>query len=1207
MPKSVLKIDSFEGGINSNTDAKDLEPNQVADAQDAYFGKKGQVANIGIAKGLNQASISVGVTAGYGLKDFKTNYNFGTPASGTYWGSPTLVSGHNGHNPKFVLNICYDAIYDGHPTSCSDGGSMPNEALSQPKYICENWGLRIHIGSTVGTPDISFPLSDDDGTATVRGDNISYRIIDDGTNKWFGLFPQNVLYNHVDGDGVEYTVDYDYFFTYGSNGRIMFNNNAGGGTTPLAAGYTTSGTYNIIKALAGMVAKDPNIIIDMTPYPAPVCVVYLDAEQYDDFTPTNKYMWVEYRGYANPDSVNQVSGDASSIIKPITHVGEVVTHLGGNNYSYEFWNEDYNFLDTPQIFDSEHSAYGNSSRQIMNDLDGNNAVLNLCSEGYKGSTGIKIYTGDADMTEPWDHGDSHLQRRLLEGTDAVATSCVISLVNTAGTDATASGETYKIKITGANTPTTGTEVSQAYHASDFDTFTEVTAALATAITGVYGGSELVTNGDMDTASDWTAGTGWAVNSGSSGVAQCSSGTGAANALTNHGDHLLSLSTDTYYKVQLDVTRTSGTLWIDLGDTNGTNKQSTSLSGSNQVFIIKTPGTLVGQLVRFYGGHFRGSIDNVSVKQLTAGIGGLTASSSGAQLTISTTGVGQHTAYSFEPSISRTTDILLKNEITEGLLLIDSNSDMYVKDLSLEYWFDKFNHSSASSTQLYWQDTGAKPQFYSDGGVLRFSDNDFSHTNNDPAWFGHINKDNLFNQGGTTNPYDIKGWFVKDQAKVFPDDPSDWLVDDDWSDSLTTPSSKLDIKISRNTGDGDGTWTGEKLKFHLTALFDDDSETLPVYDTDYLTFKDNLGNRYLDLDPGDKVEFACTVDPASGSTFSFDERMKGFRIYFTKESDGYGVFYELGTINFKDGFVRADGEGTTAWTALGSTESDAQIATVTFQNEYLGTRYEDNTTYSSQNRLNHVKWKASTIVRNRCWVGNVQYKNESGVLEHYPNKLFASPVFKMDTFLAPDGIRDYGVLEGDEIVKLENLADRVLMFTQNNLLIINVATLNDEFLEESHKWKGVSSPNHVISSSQDVVWANEYSVYRYNGENVEDLMMNTEGDFEGNRNISRKVWGEFFNDNSLVMYDPSKNQVIIKRSTVGSSAKNNGDVYIYDLDTESWAFGKNRFVSTSDVNTPKDTNAVTTKDGSLYIINGRDIYFNDQVNHGEIDEGGATVL
>ena len=50
MPKSILKIDSFEGGINSNTDAKDIDNNQVSNAQDVYFGKKGQIGNLGIAK-----------------------------------------------------------------------------------------------------------------------------------------------------------------------------------------------------------------------------------------------------------------------------------------------------------------------------------------------------------------------------------------------------------------------------------------------------------------------------------------------------------------------------------------------------------------------------------------------------------------------------------------------------------------------------------------------------------------------------------------------------------------------------------------------------------------------------------------------------------------------------------------------------------------------------------------------------------------------------------------------------------------------------------------------------------------------------------------------------------------------------------------------------------------------------------------------------
>ena len=44
MPKTILKIDKFEGGINSNADPKDITANEVSDAIYWYFGKVGQVS-----------------------------------------------------------------------------------------------------------------------------------------------------------------------------------------------------------------------------------------------------------------------------------------------------------------------------------------------------------------------------------------------------------------------------------------------------------------------------------------------------------------------------------------------------------------------------------------------------------------------------------------------------------------------------------------------------------------------------------------------------------------------------------------------------------------------------------------------------------------------------------------------------------------------------------------------------------------------------------------------------------------------------------------------------------------------------------------------------------------------------------------------------------------------------------------------------------
>ena len=43
MPKNVYKIDRFEGGINDESDAKDLEKNEVVSATDVSVSSVGRV------------------------------------------------------------------------------------------------------------------------------------------------------------------------------------------------------------------------------------------------------------------------------------------------------------------------------------------------------------------------------------------------------------------------------------------------------------------------------------------------------------------------------------------------------------------------------------------------------------------------------------------------------------------------------------------------------------------------------------------------------------------------------------------------------------------------------------------------------------------------------------------------------------------------------------------------------------------------------------------------------------------------------------------------------------------------------------------------------------------------------------------------------------------------------------------------------------
>ena len=84
MPKSILNIDRFEGGINSNSDPKDITDSEVANAVDAKFSKIGQITIPGLAENVQdiQSLGDSGVVSGYGLSTFQSTRSLSEAETG---------------------------------------------------------------------------------------------------------------------------------------------------------------------------------------------------------------------------------------------------------------------------------------------------------------------------------------------------------------------------------------------------------------------------------------------------------------------------------------------------------------------------------------------------------------------------------------------------------------------------------------------------------------------------------------------------------------------------------------------------------------------------------------------------------------------------------------------------------------------------------------------------------------------------------------------------------------------------------------------------------------------------------------------------------------------------------------------------------------------------------------------------------------------
>ena len=195
-------------------------------------------------------------------------------------------------------------------------------------------------------------------------------------------------------------------------------------------------------------------------------------------------------------------------------------------------------------------------------------------------------------------------------------------------------------------------------------------------------------------------------------------------------------------------------------------------------------------------------------------------------------------------------------------------------------------------------------------------------------------------------------------------------------------------------------------------------------------------------------------------------------------------------------------------------------------------------------------------------------------------MIASPVNMFDIFPTPYNIIDVDTSDGDVITGLKSAHGRLLQYKSKTMYMINVADsdLQTAFLESTHKYRGVNKPYHIIDIADGIAWANKFGVFKYEGEEIVDLMLSTAD--ESQRLIDLNEWQSFFSDNSILAYSPLDNLLLIKKDIDESNATglSEADVYVYEFNTTSWTTGKERLIKNKDC-----TNFVVLQDGTLIAL------------------------
>ena len=213
------------------------------------------------------------------------------------------------------------------------------------------------------------------------------------------------------------------------------------------------------------------------------------------------------------------------------------------------------------------------------------------------------------------------------------------------------------------------------------------------------------------------------------------------------------------------------------------------------------------------------------------------------------------------------------------------------------------------------------------------------------------------------------------------------------------------------------------------------------------------------------------------------------------------------------------------------------------------------------------YKASVFANRRMFVGGVKMTFEDGIQRQMLDRIMYSPVNKPDVFPLSNFI---DVVQGDAepYIRLESVGNKLFAFKSDNLYVINIGNSNPAgwYLESTHKGMGVMSSGAVFKTDFGLVWANVNGLYAYQAgggltEFTEDKLLSgykTDG-------YSKPSWGKLITAGTVVGYDKKEKEVVVlldSGSVTNDQAfgGNGADVVVYDIETKSFFYGKNRLLS-----------------------------------------------
>lgn len=480
-------------------------------------------------------------------------------------------------------------------------------------------------------------------------------------------------------------------------------------------------------------------------------------------------------------------------------------------------------------------------------------------------------------------------------------------------------------------------------------------------------------------------------------------------------------------------------------------------------------------------------------------------------------------------------------------------------------------------------------FYYIDSSLRVADANFRNEST-PKWYGFIDRNQFqYNQGASSEDVrrTIEPNFYEEDNDLAP--PTEFNLETTINGTAEFPTSGSGWGFAINETNDEGEFSPGDYEFCATFIYDGKQESL---------IKKASGTKTLE---GFK-KICLNVYAQDNGTNRYPRRVTGGRVYF-RESESRDPWILLVDIDIRRG-ARAslvdeykgwiqDGDGEYRITE-NTTAGDRDFSTTASDNHWVLFAQRPNIdTYESINGYspNDTKqiafgkigsgYKTAVVANRRTFVANVLYddnatssSSSNTEFQHYGDRIMFSEVGKYDLFPNFNFI-DVVKGDGEDYVKLESYADRLLAYKQRTLQILNVSSPSPSnwFLETTIQEGGVTKPYSVCKGRGGVIWANKSGVYRYDGSSVRKV---TDG------KIKDSDWKTFSaSDKMSLGYIGDTDQVIIVPRVDGGSSSY-GDAYIYDIRNDSFVLSEDIHPNQTSSFKPSLTNFVNDSEGKLIV-------------------------